>query len=140
MDPQTAEGRTVAAIAHHFTEALLIALEAAQDLRNAPPAPVVEPTPPTAQRAPGALLTVEDVAEALAVSPKTVRNWRLRRIAGDRADILARVAGSWVGYYGDDHTRTLCKALLEIPGALDWVGHGRARRETGSHGAPMVRP
>lgn len=31
----------------------------------------------------------------------------LRRIAGDRVDILARVAGSWVGYYGDDHTRTL---------------------------------
>jgi len=64
----------------------------------------------------------------------------LRRAAGDRADILARVAGSWVGFYGDDHTRTLCKALLEIPGALDWVGHGRARRDAGSHGAPMVRP
>ena len=64
----------------------------------------------------------------------------LRYIAGERADILARVAGSWVGYYGDDHTRTLCKALLEIPSALDWVGHGRARRDLGSHGAPMVRP
>lgn len=64
----------------------------------------------------------------------------LRRIAGDRTDILGRVAGSWVGYYGDDHTRTLCKALLEIPSALDWVGHGRARRDLGSHGAPMVRP
>lgn len=65
----------------------------------------------------------------------------LRRIAGDdRTDILARVAGSWVGYYGDDHTRTLCKELLEIPRAIDWVGHGRARRDLGSHGAPMVRP
>lgn len=64
----------------------------------------------------------------------------LRRIAGDRTDILARVAGSWVGYYGDNHTRALCKGLLEIPGALDWVGHGRARRGLGSHGAPMVRP
>ena len=64
----------------------------------------------------------------------------LRRVAGDRVDILARVAGSWVGFYGDDHTRTLCKALLEIPGALDWVGDGRARRDAGSHTAPMVRP
>lgn len=64
----------------------------------------------------------------------------LRRIAGDRTDILARVAGSWVGYYGDDHTRTLCKALLEIPSAIDWVGHWRARRDIGSHGAPMGRP
>lgn len=64
----------------------------------------------------------------------------LRQIAGDRVDILARVAGSWVGYYGDDHTRTLCKALLDIPGATDWVGHGQARRDLGSHGAPAVRP
>ena len=64
----------------------------------------------------------------------------LRRIAGDRTDILARVAGSWVGYYGDDHTRTLCRGLLESPGAIEWVGHGRARRDLGSHGAPMVRP
>lgn len=64
----------------------------------------------------------------------------LRRIAGDRTDILGRVAGSWVGYYGDDHTRALCKALLEIADAIDWVGHGRARRNAGSHGAPMVRP
>ncbi|MFC7925471.1 hypothetical protein [Microbacterium laevaniformans] len=64
----------------------------------------------------------------------------LRHIAGERADILARVAGSWVGYYGDDHTRTLCKALLEIPGVIDWVTLGRARRDAGSHGAPAVRP
>lgn len=71
--------------------------------------------------------------------PATVVD-ELQRIAGDRTDILARVAGSWVGYYGDNHTRALCKALLEIPSALDWVGHGRARRNAGSHGAPMVRP
>ena len=64
----------------------------------------------------------------------------LHRIAGDRLDILARVAGSWVGYYGDDHTRTLCKALLEIPGATDWVGQGRARRDAGTHSAPSARP
>lgn len=64
----------------------------------------------------------------------------LRDIAGDRTDILGRVAGSWVGYYGDDHTRALCKALLEIHGAADWVGHGHTRRNAGSHGAPMVRP
>lgn len=52
----------------------------------------------------------------------------LRRIAGDRTDIRARVAGSWFGYYGDEHTRTLSEALLELPGADAWVTLGRERR------------
>lgn len=64
----------------------------------------------------------------------------LHRIAGARLDILARVAGSWVGYYGDHHTRTLSDALLGIPGADAWVTLGRERREAPVHGAPQVRP
>ncbi|AUG28722.1 hypothetical protein [Microbacterium hominis] len=64
----------------------------------------------------------------------------LRRIAGARLDILARVAGSWVGYYDDDHTRTLSEALREIPGADAWVAPGRERRDAPVHGAPQVRP
>ncbi|QYF98433.1 hypothetical protein [Microbacterium sp. PAMC21962] len=64
----------------------------------------------------------------------------LHRIAGARLDILARVAGSWVGYYGDEYTRTLSHALLGIPGADSWVTLGRERREAPVHGAPQVRP
>lgn len=64
----------------------------------------------------------------------------LHRIAGARLDILARVAGSWVGYYGDEHTRTLSEALLGIPGADAWVTLGRERRDAPVHGAPQVRP
>ncbi|WP_234057915.1 hypothetical protein [Microbacterium sp. NFH-22A-Y] len=64
----------------------------------------------------------------------------LRAAAGDRLDILARVAGSWAGYYGDEHTRTFSEALLEITGADAWVALGRERREAPVHGAPQVRP
>ena len=64
----------------------------------------------------------------------------LHQAAGDRLDILARVAGRWAGFYESPYTAPLCTVLLEIPGALDWVALGRARRDAGSHGAPMVRP
>lgn len=64
----------------------------------------------------------------------------LHQAAGDRLDILARVAGRWAGFYDSPHTAPLCSALLLIPGALEWVALGRARRDAGSHSAPMVRP
>lgn len=64
----------------------------------------------------------------------------LHQVAGHRLDILARVAGRWAGFYESPYTAPLCTALLEIPGALDWVALGRSRRDAGSHGAPMVRP
>lgn len=64
----------------------------------------------------------------------------LHEAAGDRLDILTRVAGRWAGFYESPYTAPLCTALLEIPGALDWVALGRTRRDAGSHGAPMVRP
>jgi len=85
--PTTPRERAVAAIAHHLAEALLIALEAAQDPRKAPPEPVAAPpTPPAAQRAPGALLTVEDVAEKLGVAVQTIYRWRtMRPVHGPQA-------------------------------------------------------
>ncbi|AXA97572.1 hypothetical protein [Microbacterium sp. PM5] len=64
----------------------------------------------------------------------------LHQVAGDRLDILARVAGGWAGFYDSPHTAPLCNALLLIPGALECVALGRASREAGSHGAPLVRP
>lgn len=74
--------RAVAAIAHHLAEALMIALEVVQATRVARSGPDSESPrtqPPTAQRAPGALLTVEDVAEKLGVAVQTIYRWRTMR-------------------------------------------------------------
>lgn len=60
----------------------------------------------------------------------------LRARAGKRTDILAHVAGTWAGYYDDEHTRALAAALREIPGAGDWVELGRRRRGMPSHKNP----
>lgn len=54
--------------------------------------------------------------------------------AGDHHDVLAREAGSWSGFYDDEYTHALAQALLEIPGAADWVQLGRERRNAGTHG------
>lgn len=54
--------------------------------------------------------------------------------ADDRQDVLAQESGSWSGFYEDENTRTLAVALLEIPGAADWVALGRERRNAGRHG------
>lgn len=52
----------------------------------------------------------------------------LRAAAGYRTDMLAKVAGSWVGYYEDEHTANLCIGLRTIDGAAAWVDEGRTRR------------
>lgn len=64
----------------------------------------------------------------------------LRAVSGDRLDILAQVAGRWVGFYESTYTAPLCEALLLIPGSIDWVWLGRKRREAGTHSAPFTRP
>ncbi len=59
----------------------------------------------------------------------------LRSIAGRRTDILARVAGSFAGYYDSPDTHVLCAALVaEIDGAEGWVPHGRDMRERSARG------
>lgn len=60
----------------------------------------------------------------------------LRRRSGPRIDILARVAGSWAGYYADDYTATLCAALVDIEGAGEWIALGRQRRGRPPHHTP----
>lgn len=57
-----------------------------------------------------------------------------------RADILARVAGIWIGYFGSPETAPLADALRQIPGADAWVVEGRRRRGIPRHGAPISRP
>jgi hypothetical protein len=60
----------------------------------------------------------------------------LRRVAGNRTDVLAQVAGSWSGYYGDEETQALAAALLTIEGADQWVELGRRRRGMPPHKTP----
>lgn len=60
----------------------------------------------------------------------------LRRRAGARTDILARVAGTWAGYYRDEHTATLADALLTIDGADEWVQLGKRRSSAPPHKNP----
>lgn len=60
----------------------------------------------------------------------------LRRVAGERTDILARVAGTWAGYYVNEHTRVLAAALREISGAEAWVALGKRRRGMPPHKNP----
>ncbi|GLJ79763.1 hypothetical protein JOF37_002896 [Microbacterium imperiale] len=59
--------------------------------------------------------------------------------AGDRVDILARVAGTWAGYFETRETSAIVTALRGIPGADRWVAEGRRRRGIPTHGAPMSR-
>ncbi len=54
--------------------------------------------------------------------------------AGDRQDILAQEVGRWSGFYDDEYTHALAQAVLEIPGASEWVQLGRERRAAGTHG------
>ncbi len=51
-----------------------------------------------------------------------------------RADILARVAGIWVGYFESRETASLAEALRRLPGAESWVPEGQRRR-----GIPRTR-
>lgn len=61
----------------------------------------------------------------------------LRRVAGDRLDILAQVAGRVSGYYDSTETHVLCDALAtQIEGADAWVPLGKERRSAPVHGAP----
>ena len=61
----------------------------------------------------------------------------LRLAAGDRVDILARVAGLWAGYHeGDPHVAPLVAALAEIDGASDWIPAGRERTGRRGHSTP----
>lgn len=61
----------------------------------------------------------------------------LRRTAGPRVDVLARVAGTWAGYFESDETRPLVNALLALDGTGPWAEVGRKRRGIPTHGAPI---
>lgn len=56
--------------------------------------------------------------------------------AGDRHDILTESVGTWVGYFEDDDTRTLCVALRELPDLEPWIAVGRERFAAPHHKTP----
>jgi hypothetical protein len=62
----------------------------------------------------------------------------LRAAAGGRDDILTESVGTWVGYFEDEYTRTLCDALRELPGLEPWIELGKHRRHTLGHSTPSI--
>lgn len=62
----------------------------------------------------------------------------LRARAGDRVDLLTEAVGTWVGYFEDDYTRTLCTALRALPDLEPWIALGKHRRHTLGHSTPNV--
>ena len=56
--------------------------------------------------------------------------------ASGRDDILAEAVGTWIGYFEDDHTRTLCAALRELPDMEEWIELGQRRRASPHHSTP----
>lgn len=62
----------------------------------------------------------------------------LRTAAGDRVDLLTESVGTWVGFFEDDYTRTLCVALRELPGLEPWLELGRSRRAAADHTTPPL--
>ncbi|WP_341935358.1 hypothetical protein MRBLWO14_001006 [Microbacterium sp. LWO14-1.2] len=64
----------------------------------------------------------------------------LKATAGGRSDLLAEAVGTWVGYFEDDYTRTLCVALRELPGLETWIALGAHRRSMPDHRTPPPPP
>ncbi|PRB14449.1 hypothetical protein CQ042_11050 [Microbacterium sp. MYb62] len=59
--------------------------------------------------------------------------------AGDRLDLLAAEAGSWIGYYEDEYTSTLTEALRALPlDMADAIALGQRRRVAPHHTTPGV--
>lgn len=56
--------------------------------------------------------------------------------AGDRSDLLSESVGTWVGYFEDDYTRTLCVALRTLPDLEPWIALGQHRRSMPDHRTP----
>lgn len=58
--------------------------------------------------------------------------------AGDRVDILTESVGTWVGFFEDAETLTLCTALRQLPGLEPWIAVGANRRAQPDHRTPTA--
>ncbi|MCT1395686.1 hypothetical protein M4D51_08095 [Microbacterium sp. p3-SID338] len=62
----------------------------------------------------------------------------LRVVAGERHDVLAEAVGTWVGYFEDNHTATLCTALRTLPNLESWIELGLHRRSLPDPSTPAL--
>ncbi|MFF7293241.1 hypothetical protein ACFY9N_11990 [Microbacterium sp. NPDC008134] len=62
----------------------------------------------------------------------------LRAATAHRPDVLAEAAGTWLGYFEDEYTATLCAALRSIPGVEPWIEVGRFRRSLPAPSTPEI--
>lgn len=64
----------------------------------------------------------------------------LRELTGDRVDILTESVGTWVGFFEDEQTQTLCTGLRALPGLEPWIVLGQSRRGRGHSTQGFERP
>jgi hypothetical protein len=62
----------------------------------------------------------------------------LREVAGEQHDVLAKAVGTWVGYFEDSRTATLCAALRTLPNLEPWIELGRHRRSVPDPSTPAL--
>lgn len=62
----------------------------------------------------------------------------LRATSGNRTDVLAEAVGTWVGYFEDEYTQTLCTALRALPGLEEWIALGQFRRAQPDPSTPEI--
>lgn len=62
----------------------------------------------------------------------------LLETAGERTDVLAEAVGTWVGYFEDAYTQTLCTALRAFPGLEEWIALGQFRRAQPDPSTPEI--
>lgn len=62
----------------------------------------------------------------------------LKAAAGERTDVLAEAAGTWVGYFEGEYTATLCAALKTLPDLEPWIALGQHRRSLPDPSTPAV--
>ena len=62
----------------------------------------------------------------------------LKAAASERTDVLAEAVGTWVGYFEDEYTATLCAALRTLPDLEPWIALGQQRRSLPDPSTPAV--
>lgn len=61
----------------------------------------------------------------------------IRKIAGVHTDLRDHEVGVWLGYYGDEYTKTRAAALVDaFPGCVPHIALGAQRRGAGGHRTP----
>lgn len=61
----------------------------------------------------------------------------IRKVAGAHTDLRDHEVGVWVGYYGDEYTKTRAGALVDaFPGCVPHIALGVQRRGAGGHRTP----